>query len=412
MPNQTTLPPRSDIDLTDLTSFVDGTENPLLARLRADEPLHWNDEPDGPGFWSVTRYADVLRVVNDPQTWVNGEGTQIPSRLVEGATPTVHNTDPPRHGKLRKLAAPHLRAVKINEWQEIIGLSVDAILDDLEATSDAEGQVDLVHHASALLPIQVLGQVLGVPLEDCGLLLDWTNRVVSDDPEYMRTPDEKDRARAEMFAYFEKLTTERRAEPRNDIVSKLVHAELDGAPLGWDDLAAYYFVLVGAGNETTRNLITGTVLAFAEFPEEWEKLEADHGLLRPAIEEALRWVTPIRAMRRTATVDVDWNGTTIRAGDKMVCWFQAANRDPAVFDNPDVVRIGREENDHLAFGWGIHACMGSHLARAEVTTFFRKVLERGLRIVPVGQPDRLHTNQFHAFKRLPVRIDRAASDRR
>lgn len=398
----------SAVDLTDLTPFLEGAENEVFARLRADEPLHWNEEVDGPGFWSVTRYEDLLRVVNDPETFVNGRGTQIPSRMVEGGTPTVHNTDPPRHGKLRRLAAPHLRAMKIKEWQDLIDRSVDTILDGLEATAATDGEVELVHHASALLPIQVLGQVMGVPLEDCGLLLDWTNRVISDDPEYMRSADEKERAREEMFAYFKELTELRRAEPQHDLVSKLVHAELDGEPLDWPDLAAYYFVLVGAGNETTRNLITGTVLAFADFPDEWDKLVADPSLLRAAIEEMLRWVTPIRAMRRTATKDVEWDGHTVREGDKVVCWFQAANRDPAVFPDPDVLKIDRAENDHLGFGWGIHACMGSHLARAEVTTFFQKVLDRGIRITPVAAPDRLHTNQFHAFKRLRVRIDEEA----
>ncbi|ASR02063.1 cytochrome P450 [Gordonia rubripertincta] len=390
------------IDLMDLDPFIAGTENTLLSQLREREPLHWNEEPNGPGFWSVTRYEDVVRVVMDPQTFINGEGTQILSRKVEGSTSTVHNTDPPRHGKLRKLAAPHLRAVKIQAWQEVIDRSVSAILDDIEQ----RGEVEFVKSAAALLPIQALGQVLGVPLEDCGLLLDWTNRVVSDDPEYMTRPDEKERARAEMFAYFEELSEQRRREPRNDIVSKLVHAELDGEPLPWADLAAYYFVLVGAGNETTRNLLTGTVLAFHEFPDEWRKLERDRTLLKPAIEEMLRYITPIRAMRRTATRDVEWDGRTIRAGDKIVCWFQAANRDPAVFSDPDLVRIDREDNEHVGFGWGIHACMGSHLARAEVTSFLTQVLDRGLRITPLAAPDRLHSNQFHAFKRLRVRIEK------
>lgn len=390
------------IDLMDLEPFIDGTENALLAHLREHEPLHWNDEADGPGFWSVTRYEDVIRVVNDPETFINGDGTQILSRKVEGGTSTVHNTDPPRHGKLRKLAAPHLRAVKIKEWQDVIDRAVDAILDDIET----RGEVEFVHSASALLPIQALGQVLGVPLEDCGLLLDWTNRVVSDDPEYMVRPDEKERARTEMFAYFKELSEQRRREPRNDIVSKLVHAELDGEPLPWDDLAAYYFVLVGAGNETTRNLLTGMVLAFDEFPEQWDKLVEDRSLLRPAIEEMLRYITPIRAMRRTATTDVQWGDRTIRAGDKVVCWFQAANRDPAVFDDPDVVRIDRQDNEHVGFGWGIHACMGSHLARAEAISFLTKLLDRGLRIRPLSSPDRLHTNQFHAFKRLNVRVEK------
>jgi cytochrome P450 len=396
-----TIAEDSAIDLMDLAPFIDGTENDLFARLRAAGPLHWNDEPAGPGFWSVTRYHDLIEVVSDPETFLNGEGTQILSRKVEGSTSTVHNTDPPRHGKLRKLATPHLRAVKIREWQDMIDAAADRILDSISGQPD----IELVHSAAALLPIQVLGQVLGVPAEDCGLLLDWTNRVISDDPEFMRGPDEKEQARQEMFAYFAELTELRRREPQHDLISKLAVATIDGEPLSWEDLATYYFVLVGAGNETTRNLITGSVLAFGQFPGEWDRLVAQPELLRPAIEEMLRFITPIRAMRRTAARDVQWHGQPIRRGDKVVCWFQAANRDPAVFDDPEVVRIDRNPNDHVGFGWGIHTCLGSHLARAEVTTFFRKVLDRGLRIRPLTEPDRLHTNQFHAFKRLRVSVE-------
>ena len=392
----------AQVDLTDLGPFIDGTEHALFRRLREHEPLHWNDEPDGPGFWSLTRYADLMTAIEDPKTFVNGEGTQIPSRRVEGHTPTVHNTDPPRHGQLRKVAIPHLRAVKIREWQELIDRSATGILDAI-AEKDT---VEFVGSAAALLPIQVLGQVLGVPLEDCALLLDWTNRVISDDPEFMRSPDEKDRARAEMFAYFKELTADRRRSPRNDLISKLLAARIDGEPLSWEDLAAYYFVLVGAGNETTRNLLTGAVMAFAEFPQEWERLKADQRMLRPAIEETIRFITPIRAMRRTATRDVEWYGRTIREGDKVVLWFQAANRDPAVFEAPDTFRIDRQPNPHVGFGWGIHTCLGSHLARAEAITFFQQVLDRGLRITPTAEPDRLHTNQFHAFKRLRVQLGR------
>lgn len=391
------------VDLTDLGPFIDGTEHELFGRLREHEPLHWNDEPNGPGFWSLTRHADLLRAIDMPQALINGEGTQIPSRRVEGHTPTVHNTDPPRHTELRRVATPHLRLVKVREWQGLIDTSVTTILDDVAA----RGEVEFVRSAAALLPIQVLGQVLGVPAEDCRLLADWTDRVISDDPEYMRAPDEKERAREEMFAYFRTLTEARRAVPQNDIVSKLVQARIAGEPLSWEDLAAYYFVLVGAGNETTRNLLTGAVLAFAEFPEQWDRLRADRTLLRPAIEELLRYITPIRAMRRTATEDLEWHERTIRRGDKVVLWFQAANRDPNVFPEPDALRIDRSPNPHLGFGWGIHTCMGAHLARAEAAAFLGALLDRGLRITPTAAPDRLHTNQFHAFKRLQVRVSHA-----
>lgn len=393
----------SDIDLMDLGPFIAGEEHELFRRLRREDPLHWNDEPDGPGFWSLTRYADVIEAIEAPETLINGAGTQILSRRVEGDTPTVHNTDPPRHTKLRRIATPHLRAVKIREWQDVIDSAVDDILTSIAGS----GEIELVHSATALLPIRVLGQVLGVPVQDCGFLLDWTNRVISDDPEFMRSADEKERARNELFDYFRSLTEQRRKNPQDDIVSKLVQARVDDEPLSWEDLAAYYFVLVGAGNETTRNLLTGAVLAFAEFPGEWERLRADPALLRPAVEEMLRFISPIRAMRRTATRDIDWHERTIRTGDKVVLWFQAANRDETVFDDPDVVRIDRAPNSHVGFGWGIHTCMGSHLARAEATTFFREVLRRGLVIRPTSEPDRLHTNQFHAFKRLNVVVESA-----
>jgi cytochrome P450 len=406
MTTSTAASPGAQVDLSDLGPFIAGREHELFRIIREHDPLHWNEEPNGPGYWSLTRYADLITVIDDPATYVNGQGTQIPSRRVEGHTPTVHNTDPPRHTELRRVATPHLRAVKIREWQDLIESSASAILDDI-TEQGADGEVELVRSASAVLPIQVLGQVLGVPAEDCPRLANWTDRVISDDPEFMRSPDEKERAREELFDYFRGLTEDRRAQPRNDIVSKLVQARINGEPLSWQDLAAYYFVLVGAGNETTRNLLTGAVLAFAEFPGEWERLRADPALLRPAIEELLRYLTPIRAMRRTATRDVEWYGRTVRAGDKVVLWFQAANRDPAVFDDPDSLRIDRTPNQHLGFGWGIHTCLGSHLARAEAATFLRQVLERDLRIVPVAEPDRLHTNQFHAFKRLRVTVARA-----
>jgi cytochrome P450 len=390
-----------DIDLMDLGPFIAGREHESFRILREHDPLHWNDEPNGgAGFWSVTRYADVISAISDPVTYINGEGTQILSRKVEGHTPTVHNTDAPRHTELRRVAVPHLRAVKIRDWMDIIDSNVDEILDSITDQDD----IEFVHHAAALLPIRVLGEVLGVPREDGHMLYDWTNRVVSDDPEYMTTPDEKERARTEMFAYFKELTEQRRKNPRHDIISILVQAKINGEPLSWEDLAAYYFVLVGAGNETTRNLLTGSVLAFGEHPDQWDRLRADRELLSPAIEELLRYITPIRAMRRTATTDVEWHGKTIKKGDKVVLWFQSANRDPEQFESPDALQIDRAPNLHVGFGWGVHACMGSHLARAEARSFFTKLLDRDLRIVPIAEPDRLHTNQFHAFKRLRVSV--------
>jgi cytochrome P450 len=235
--------------------------------------------------------------------------------------------------------------------------------------------------------------------------MDFTNRVISDDPEFMRSPDEKERAREELFAYFKELTDERRAEPRNDIVSKLVQAELDGEPLSWEDLAAYYFVLVGAGNETTRNLITGTVLAFHQFPEEWERLRADRTLLRPAIEEMLRFITPIRAMRRTAARDVEFRDRSSSRATRSCCGSSPPTATPPCHrSGPARDRPDAEQPHRVRLG---HPCVhGLAPGRAEVAAFFEQVLDRGLTLRPLGEPDRLHTNQFHAFKRLRVAVDR------
>jgi cytochrome P450 len=399
---EATMASPQSINLTDVQPFVDGAERELFKILRRDEPLHWSPEADGPGFWSITRYGDAVRILSDHARFINGQGTQLISRRIEGETSTVHNSDPPRHSQLRKLAAPHLRAMKVRDWQEVIDLAVADLLDSVTAIN---GEVELVHSLSAILPIRVLGRVLGVPAEDCWKLMDWTNRLVSDDPEYAVAPNEREKARAELFGYFRELTELRRLEPKDDLVSKLVQAELDGAPVEWDDLAAYYFVLVAAGNETTRNLITGSVLAFDEFPDQFTLLNKNRDLLPLAVEELIRYVTPVRAMRRTATESIELHGKTISPGEKVVVWFESANRDERAFNNPDLLDIRRQdETQHVGFGWGIHACMGSHLARAEAYSLYRQILDRGMRITPTGAPERLHSNHFNGIKRLRTTI--------
>ena len=397
----THLQAAESVDLMDLGPFIEGTEHALFRYLRDHAPLFWNPEQDGPGFWCVTRYDDVVEAATDWATYSNADGTQILSRRVEGKVNTLHNMDPPRHAQLRALMTPHLRTVSIRRWQEIIDRTVRDVID--RAAED--GSVEFVRAVSAPIPIQVLGQVVGVPLEDCGLLFDWTNRLVSDDPEFMRTADEKERARSEMFSYFETLTAERRRQPQDDLVSILVQSEIGGEPLSWEDLAAYYFVLIGAGNETTRNLMTGAVLAFDEFPGEYDRLRREPSLVNAAVEELLRYFSPVRAFRRTALRDVEWYGQTVRTGDKVVLWWQSANRDDRVFPDPDRLILDRSPNEHLAFGWGIHGCMGSHLARAETQTLLRVLAERNLVVRPAGPPERLHSNQFNGIKRLPVVIE-------
>lgn len=393
----------SGIDLTDMRPFVEGRQHDLFQDLRDHDPLHWNEESDGGrGFWSLTRYDDVRAGATDHERLSSAEGTQLAERRVEGRLHSLHNMDEPEHGKLRRIAIPYLRAVKIKRWQQSIAESVTRLLDEAEE----QGEIEFVHAVSANLPIRVLARVLGVPAEDCATLAELSNVAHIQDPEYVTSDDQREAAREELFAYFENLTDKRRADPQDDLVSVLVHGTVDGEPLSWEQLAAYYIVLIAAGNETTRHLISGAVDAFDRFPDEWQRLRADRRLLGPAVEEMFRWVTPVAFMRRTALAPIDRHGRTIQPGEKVVLWFGSANRDERVFDEPDRFVVDRAPNDHLTFGWGVHFCMGAHLARAEVVSLFGQILDRGTDIRLTAPPERLEASMFAGIKRMPAVVRR------
>lgn len=389
------------IDLTDMQPFVAGTQYELYRALREHDPLHWNDETDGGrGFWSLTRYPDVKTAVSDHHRLSSAEGTQLAERRVEGKLHSFHNMDEPRHGKLRRLASSYLRAVKVKEWQESIRATVAELLDDAQERDE----VEFVHAVSANLPIRVIARILGVPPADCPQLAEWSNQAHIQDPEYVTDEATREQARENIFAYFRELSDERRARPQDDLVSVLVQGRVDGEPLSWDELAAYYIVLLAAGNETTRHLISGAVDAFDRFPAEWARLQANPDLLIPGIEEMLRWVTPVAYMRRTALEPITMHGRRIGAGDKVVLWFASANRDEDVFPDPDHFVLDRSPNDHLAFGWGVHFCIGAHVARAEARALFEEILRRGLDLRLTGRPERLEANMFSGIKRMPVSL--------
>lgn len=390
------------IDLMDLAVFTSGRQYEMFARLRANGPIHWNDEPDGPGFWSLVRYEDVKAAMMDQPRLSNAEGTMLPSRRAEGKLHSLHNMDDPQHAKLRRVAAPYMRGIRVKAWQQMIYEAVTTLLDEAEAKE----HVDVVHEIAARLPMLVLGRVLGVPREDCPLMVDWTNKLTTDDPDYLPDPAQREQARDELFAYFKDLTDQRRREPRDDLVSVLAGGQVDGKLLSWDDLAAYYVLLVAAGNETTRHLLSGGIEALDCHPGSWAVLHDNPGLIGTAVEEMLRWVTPVTNIRRTALEDLELLGQQIRAGQKVVAWFASANRDEREFEDPETFKPSRSPNMHLGFGWGIHACMGSHLARAEAVELFTEIVRRGLAISLDGPPVRVASNSFTGLKRLPATVAR------
>lgn len=393
------------LDLTDLTAFAEGRDHEVFRALRDHDPLHWNDEPGGRGFWSVTRYADIRQIASDHETFSSAEGTQIADRRAEGhGDPSIHNMDPPQQTALRRLVVPHVRPARIRQLEGEIVEAIDGLLDQALAEGGAEEDFDFVQAVAAQLPLQMIGRLLGAPAEACPHMQRWTNQMASEDPEYSAGPETAAKARDEVFAFFRDLESDRRAAPRDDLVSVLTHAEVDGKPLRRGQLDAYYLVMMVAGNETTRNLLSGGVVALGSEPEQWRSLVADRDRIPAAVEEMVRWVSPVLSMRRTATRDVELHGKTVKAGEKVVMWFCSGNRDERVFAEPDRFIGDRSPNEHVGFGWGVHACLGAHLARLEARLFFQRLIERGLRVELRAEPARLQSNFFRGIKRLPVRL--------
>lgn len=393
------------LDLTDLTAFAEGRDHEVFRALRDHDPLHWNDEPGGRGFWSVTRYADIRQIASDHETFSSAEGTQIADRRAEGhGDPSIHNMDPPQQTALRRLVVPHVRPARIRQLEGEIVEAIDGLLDQALAEGGAEEDFDFVQTVAAQLPLQMIGRLLGAPAEACPHMQRWTNQMASEDPEYSAGPETAAKARDEVFAFFRDLESDRRAAPRDDLVSVLTHAEVDGKPLRRGQLDAYYLVMMVAGNETTRNLLSGGVVALGSEPEQWRSLVADRDRIPAAVEEMVRWVSPVLSMRRTATRDVELHGKTVKAGEKVVMWFCSGNRDERVFAEPDRFIGDRSPNEHVGFGWGVHACLGAHLARLEARLFFQRLIERGLRVELRAEPARLQSNFFRGIKRLPVRL--------
>ncbi|MEW6273450.1 MAG: cytochrome P450 [Thermodesulfobacteriota bacterium] len=319
----------------------------------------------------------------------------------------VVTLDPPRHGPMRRVASRRFtpRAMQ-GLRREVERIAVEIL--DRAATGDATRDCDFVASVAAPLPIAVIASTLGVPREDWELLFRWTNEVIGkDDPEYRRpgeTPGQTiRRARGELHAYFARLVEVRRSAPRDDLVSELVRAEIDGTPLTGEQILSYCELMVEAGNETTRNAISGGLLAFCEHRGEWEKLRGRQDLLPDAVEEILRWVSPINHFTRTATEDCEVRGQRIAAGDQLALFWASANRDEDVFDEPFAFRIDRRPNPHLAFGAGEHFCMGAHLARLELEVVFGQLLARLGSFELAGEVERLSSAVNGGLKHLPLR---------
>jgi cytochrome P450 len=389
-----------------------GYPHDIWTRLRREDPVHWYEQPnaDGIPFWAVTRHADITIVGKRPETFLNGPRLVIghePERPQDEFPATLIQMDNPKHSTYRNLISHRFRPAALRRMHEDIERIGKEIVDALVEETDS-GECDFVQRVSAPLPIAVIAWMLGVPKSDWNLLFEWTNRTIgAGDPEYQeagKTRDETARgAMIEIFTYFTKLVEEKKKKPADDLVTVFTQARVDGEPLPFMDVLALCLIIVIAGNETTRNATSGGMLAFIQHQDELRKLQRNPKLLPSAVEEVVRWVSPIIHFARTASRDLELRGKKIKKGEALALFYPSANRDEQIFEDPFAFRIDRHPNRHLGFGVGEHFCLGAHLARLELQVAYKHLLPRIEEIELAGPVDRLHSSLVGGVKHLPIR---------
>ncbi len=388
-----------NIDLLDPESFAAGQPNAQFAWLRANDPVHWHDEPGGKGFWALTRYEDVRAVDRDFANFSSSPTIMITDGAAAGAGPykMMLMMDPPDHTAFRRLIrseftlpSAKLRAERIAELAKQI---VDAVIE--------RGECDFVDDVAGEMPSYVIAELMGLPLDDGRELYKLTEAIHT--APSAQAPGAGTAAVAKMFEYGSKVMAEKRARPADDLASRLLACEVDGRKLDDMEFLLFFLLLIDAGGDTTRNLLAGGLLTLLDHPDQLAWLRADLAARLPAArEELLRWTSPVIYMRRTARHDVEIGGKTIREGDKAVMYFGSANRDAAHFDRPDILDLARAENDHIAFGDGAHVCLGQHIARIEIDAMFVEVLTRMQDIELKAPPTWLASNFISGPKSMPV----------
>jgi cholest-4-en-3-one 26-monooxygenase len=380
-------------------------------RLRREAPVHWFDLPEGVGYWAVTRRADIVAISKQPERYRNGPRLAVFERGAppEGERTFVRhllNMDPPEHARFRRVASGWFTPRAIERRRP----EIERITRELLAGMAGDGQTreaDFVADLAAPLTLSVLADMLGVPRDDWPLMFRWTNQIAgSSDPEFQldsRPGEAFQAARDGLFSYFMALADKRRAEPQDDMVSVLARSEIDGAPLPTLELLSYFLLLVVAGNETTRNAASGGLLALIENPRELAKLRAEPRLVDRAVEEIVRWTSPVIQFCRTPVEDVELHGRRIAKGDSLCLFYPSANRDEDWFDEPDEFRVDRRPNPHIGFGIGEHFCLGANLARLELRVIFQQLAERLEEVELAGPFERMRSSFLGGVKRMPIR---------
>ena len=415
---QPTPIPLSDVDLTNLDYFEHNEAWGMFDTLRAEDPLHWQDEndSDGHGFWSVTRYEDIEMVNKDGETFTSTQFVNLeePPPEFQDLRRSILESDGTRHQALRKLLARDFSVAQLRRYEDFLrGLartSIDAALE--------KEDIDFVESIAADFPINVLARLLDVPDEMIPQLIEWGNTIVGfSDPELSEVLVDSEEAQKwkhlpfrnpvslEIFEYGRQLAKERRGGDGDDLVSKLVNRmPEDGAMLSDTDFDNYFLLLVVAGNETTRQAMTLSMKALMDHPDQMQYFLDNMDKAQIMVEELIRYASPVYHFRRTATSSLEMHGKEIKEGDKVVMWFASGNHDERKFTDPYRLDLSRFPNDHMTFGKGPHSCLGANLARLEIRILFEELLPRLASIEQTGEIERVRSNFVNGVKRFPVRV--------
>jgi len=396
------------LDLTDPDVLMDRVPHEEFAELRRTSPVWWNTQRYGSagfeddGYWAVTRHADVMAVSRDSETYSTWQNTAIvrfregmPRENIEMQRLVLLNIDPPQHTKVRAIVSRGFTPRAINALRDALSKRAERIARDaLE-----KGSGNFVTDVACELPLQAIAELIGVPQEDRLRIFDWSNQMIGyDDPEYGVDPMA---AAYELLAYAMQMAEDRQEKPQDDIVTKLVNAEIDGDHLSSDEFGFFVLLLAVAGNETTRNAISHGMLAFLQHPEQWELFKAERP--RSAVEEIIRWATPVNVFQRTALHDTTLSGQQIKAGQRVAIFYGSANYDEEVFADPHKFDITRTPNPHLGFGGsGAHFCLGANLARLEIELIFNALADHTPDIRQAGEVQRLRSGWLNGIKTLDV----------
>jgi cholest-4-en-3-one 26-monooxygenase len=399
-----------DVDLSDPKTFAAGVPHAYFRVLREEAPQHWQEECEipaflpGPGYWALTRYGDVVFVSKHPDLFSTALGTSVLNELRPReralAPQQLIQMDPPGHTELRNLMNAQFKPRAVNETEAHLRKIVCETLDRLESKSEC----DFVAAVSAPISLRALTNFLGVPDRYSARFYRWTNETMRFGEEGFANLLRARIALAQIFAQSTLLARQRKKAPASDAFSSLVTGEFQGKPLSRIMIQVNFFLLIIAGNETTRNALSGGLQALCEHPQQFDRLRRDPSLLPQAIDEMLRWVSPVMQFRRTATRDTKIGDQEIRKGEKVVMYYGAANRDPRVFEDPEVFDITRTPNPHIAFGTGTHFCMGRHIAKLEMRVTLEEFLRRFPNVSLAGPPERLQSNFISSIKRMPIRL--------